>query len=609
MISLPRTAAVLALPAIAGYLLLSDTDDASPSSGPSSLPVRGPLGLGLLVLFASLPFWLPGLVVSIRMFLFTKLNGDQGVQFPNSDVGADQFKALYANKNAKIRSRQKNVGLSDLFWYFLCPGPDIHQEHVETGTHLHSMVHLGTKLMLTVPTERVEALAAKACRIRFCSEAGMRELGFNPASAASVSSASDLGVGVPNWSIVRLRDMFFPTFARFWYELLFDEEPSEHAIRLIVASGQNVINALKATELRDMAARNALTDFVREKMEGGALAEVVEAATKGMTPQERALHVQGVFFHTGCVQMSEAMAHTALALAQHPEFADRLAHDTDGVEMDLFLTEVLRCWPLFGIAHRIASAPISIPGTSGKPVAIPEGTVMCFNYPAYHSVGYDKPSSFLPDRWRTLSKKDANYLPFGSMRNRPCPGQRVALLVMKEMTKVIVERAQFRTAVRHDRSLPGRGICLVMPRTPVDAKGTGLAPSTSSAPSSSSSSSFSSSSSSSPSSSPSSSAPSTSMSALPAVHSRPQFGVTPQLWRMRLTDTIDNVTRSVVQLFVGTYLVIDAKRQRLARTYQEGQTPRGPRPDYHTKPAPPVVPSSVARGASSPPASSPGASP
>ena len=45
---------------------------------------------------------------------------------------------------------------------------------------------------------------------------------------------------------------------------------------------------------------------------------------------------------------------------------------------------MMQAWPLFGIAHRITSDPIQTTARNGKPVTIPEGTVLCFNYPAFH---------------------------------------------------------------------------------------------------------------------------------------------------------------------------------------------------------------------------------
>jgi cytochrome P450 len=103
------------------------------------------------------------------------------------------------------------------------------------------------------------------------------------------------------------------------------------------------------------------------------------------------------------------------------------------------LRETLRVWPLFGIAHRITSDDIEIPTPAGAGTTttktktktttiIPKGSVLCFNYPKYHSSGFDDASKFIPERWAHARERDSNYSPFGAARNRPCPGKRLSLV-------------------------------------------------------------------------------------------------------------------------------------------------------------------------------------
>ena len=272
------------------------------------------------------------------------------MQLPNDTVGIEQYKALYAHPHARLRSKQNTVGLSDLFWYFLCPGPDIHQEHVESGTALYNAVAETTKVLLNVPTERLEVSGATLphdlCGMYSIDKPWSRfvqKLATKHALARFQPGVGPLGVGCEPWGVVRLRDFFFPMMARFFYEIVFDEACPDEAVALIVASGQNVVNSIKCTELRDMAARNRLTAYIMRKLEGGALASVCREHNSQLSLEEQALYVQGVFFHTGCVQMSEAMAHTCLAVASHPKEQQKLLDDDkDGTYMDLFITEVLR---------------------------------------------------------------------------------------------------------------------------------------------------------------------------------------------------------------------------------------------------------------------------
>jgi hypothetical protein len=150
--------------------------------------------------------------------------------------------------------------------------------------------------------------------------------------------------------------------------------------------------------------------------------------------------------------------------------------------------------------------------------------------------------------------------------------QRVATLCMHVMTRVIVERAQFFSAVTHDRSLPGRGLCLMVPNRPL-AKAAmwtiGACHGSSAGTSADSSSNGGAGSS--------------------AVNRRPEPACVAPLavcmWRMRVQDTVDGLFRSVLQLLLGTVTLLHARQQRLAYRYQRGETPRGPRPEYHTAPA------------------------
>src|SRR5215831_7688614 len=77
----------------------------------------------------SLPYWIPAAVIALRMRIFTRVNGEEGLAIPGELVDASLFKQVYSHSAADGRSR--GAALSDLFWYWLSPGPEIHQEHLE----------------------------------------------------------------------------------------------------------------------------------------------------------------------------------------------------------------------------------------------------------------------------------------------------------------------------------------------------------------------------------------------------------------------------------------------------------------------------------------------
>lgn len=398
------------------------------------------------------------------------------------------------------------MGLSDLFWYFLSPGAHIHQEHVETSDPRYALVSSLTRKLCAVPEEKLAAMGARY--------------------AEELLSAESVG----DWTLTRLRTFWFPCFSRLFYEVVFEEECPGDVVDILVGGGNDVISALKCTKMRDMEMRGRLTAHIRGLIERGKCAHL--GLDESIPLEEWALFIQGVFFSTACVQMSEAMAHCALVLAQHPECQDKLlcalsdeatreaeastSPHTPGY-IKLFVTEVLRLFPLFGIAHRITSEPIEL--ASGT--TLPTGSVLCFNYPAYHKSGYIRPNDFLPERWRTLKVKDANYIPFGVPANRPCPGQTMGLVLMRAILKVMVRRVEFQTPIAHSRSLPCGGYCIVHRRdAPPAARLQGA---------------------------------------------RLQGTLT----MMKLRETADNFTRSMQQLFYATRMLLHSRDLRLAQRYFE----------------------------------------
>jgi hypothetical protein len=390
----------------------------------------------LLLALVSFPHWFTAIVIAIRMRAFTKLNSDHGVEFPNADVEGRDMLKLYSNENA--RGRSLGAELSDLFWYFLCPGPELHQEQVENGL-MYDVLSDATAKLLGSPASVLEEVGARHAEALFA-----RQLPHNNSLMTC-----------------RLRDFYFPLMTTIMYELIFAEAIDSKTLNLLQSTGENVVNAIKFSSFRNMKLRNKTTEFLIAKLSNPA---TVLAAGDGvfdqrLTLREKALHLQGAFFVTGCVQMSEALAHTTLALAQHPEVCNKLFRllqedeKAAGQYLTLVIDEVLRVWPLFGIAHRITSAPITAPG--GK--VYPTGSVFCFNYPKFHHSGFDSPEEFKPERWLTLGKTKANYMPFGVMANRPCPAQRVSLILTKAIIRVAVLRATFFSSASHIRSLPCRG--------------------------------------------------------------------------------------------------------------------------------------------------------
>jgi hypothetical protein len=426
---------------------------------------------------------LPQAVVALRMRVFTWVNGDEGIPVPGPLVGADRFVEVYSHPAASGRSR--GAALSDLFWYWLAPGPHVHQEHLETGERYDEVART-TRRFLARPRAEIAALTER-CTRHVLDELGTRDM-----------------------RLVRLRDLTMPIWAEVYYELVFGEVCPSNARALIVANATDVITALKCCGLRHLERRRQLTRFLRDRLASGP---PVQPLPTSLSPEEQAWYLQGTFFNTAVVQMSEAMAHLLLALAQNPDIQRRLAAEPeDHVYAERVIDESLRRFPLFGIAHRITTGEIVVGDAS-----LPMGSVLCFDYPEFHATGFERPEVFDPDRWLHLDHRDANYIPFGVTANRPCPARGIAPLTMRVVAHEMLRRFELHSTAAHTRSLPNRGPCLLARRNGPP--------------------------------------PPRRRAALLAV--------------MRVRDRWEDLWRSAVQLVLGTYMVVDARRQRLAQRYFE----------------------------------------
>ncbi len=429
----------------------------------------------------SMPHWLPPMVIRLREWIFTRVNGTEGIPVPGPLVGAVHFERVYSDPAADGRSR--GAGLSDLFWYWLAPGPQMHQEHLEPGERYRSVAKVTRKVLAIPHVESDKRATAAARRILERLRAGAT-------------------------SHVRLRDLMMPIWAEVYFELVFDEPCPPEVRDLIVGNADDVVAALKGTSLRHMARRDRLTRYLLGRLEAGTCPVTLPPE---FTLQETAWYLQGAFFNTAVVQMSEAMAHVLLAIAQHPDVQRELTATLDEDDaLDRVIDETLRVHPLFGVAHRITSAPIEV----GERLTLPAGSVLLFNYLAFQRTGPAADDRFDPERWRTLKRADAHFIPFGITANRACPARGSAPVMMRAVTREVLRRFSLTSSASHTRSLPSRGPAYL---TPAGAEPPGPT----------------------------------------------------RLTRMRLADRWADAGRSVRQLVLGTYMVVDARRQRLCATYFE----------------------------------------
>ncbi|MBD7918210.1 cytochrome P450 [Cellulomonas sp. Sa3CUA2] len=437
-------------------------------------PVVAAAAAGLVVAW-TLPRWLPRAVVRLRERVFAWVNGSEGIPVPGPLVGAEHFERVYSDPAADGRSA--GAGLSDLFWYWLAPGAHMHQEHLEPGDRYRTVART-TRQVLAVRHARSDELATAAAR---------RALDALPDDRAS---------------LVRLRDLLMPVWAEVYHELVFDEPCPPAARALVVANADDVVTALKGTGLRHMDRRDRLTAYLRERVEDGTCPVVLPPP---FTAQETAWYLQGAFFNTAVVQMSEAAAHVLLCAGAYGPARDQVDDDD---ALDRLVDETLRVHPLFGVAHRITSAPIRV----DDDVTLPTGSVLLFNYLAYQRTGAADDDVFDPERWRTLRHHDAHFIPFGVTANRACPARGSAPVMLRAVLREVLRRYDVTSTGAHTRSMPNRGPAYL---TPVGVAGPGRA----------------------------------------------------RLGALRLADRWADVGRSVQQLVLGTAMVLEARRLQPCTTY------------------------------------------
>ncbi|OPF80238.1 cytochrome [Streptomyces antioxidans] len=397
-----------------------------------------------VALTASLPYWLPRTVIALRVRLFARVNGEEGIPAPGREVPVEEFKRVYGHPAANGRSR--GAALSDLFWYWLSPGPEVHQEHLEPGPRYDDVARSTRQILAGLSRERWSELVGR-CTRRVLDELDERTGGHGTREHR-----------------VRLRDLMMPVWAEVYYEVVFREPCPPHVRDLIVANAEDVVSALKCTSLRHMDRRDRLTAYLRERLAGDPPPVPLPSL---LTERERAYYLQGTFFNTAVVQTSEAMAHLLLALATHRGVQDRLhSGEEDDGYLDRVIDETLQHFPLFGVAHRITTDEIP---RAGRP-AIPAGSVLLFNYPEYQRSGATGPPRFDPGRWLSADTRPTAFIPFGVTANRPCPARGFAVLTMRVAAEEVLRRFRLASTAEHTRSLPSRGPCLLIPHTPRRAR-------------------------------------------------------------------------------------------------------------------------------------------
>jgi hypothetical protein len=370
----------------------------------------------LVVVLLCLAYPIQTLVIKVRNYAFLKMN-------------RKVFKQVYKNPCAHMRSR--GAGLADLFWYFLSPGPHMHQETMDEGS-LYDNISVLTRQILAKPADAFRNLITKHTQHYVDQQATQSQ------------------------ELIRLRDLMIPIWANFFYELLFDEAPNKEELQLIVANATEFIQTVKCVKLRNMKPRYAVVELMKKKIMEGKFSK---SFPLDLSLDDKAFYLRGIYLTSAITQLSEAVSHVLLCLAEHPDYQEKILTGDEDI-LDKVVMETLRLYPLFGISLRILTGDVTV----DEQTVLKKGTAICFHHPSFHRMGYQDANEFKPERWDTQTRRDANYIPFGVVGNHSCPAQGLATIAIPACVKIMVKHFTFKIATKHTRSQVLRGPCLMVRR-------------------------------------------------------------------------------------------------------------------------------------------------
>jgi hypothetical protein len=373
-------------------------------------------------------------VAAQRLKIFS--NGVETLVLPSDEIRGKKVEWLLAHEHTRSKTGTSARALIEYFHYPV----DCHQENLEDSP-LHLSLAKATDRILSVPSKQLNDIAAQ-----------------------HLAHIADLIQADKTHAVLRLRDMLLPALAKIFYSIIFRVECSDEVARTLAANTRNVLRAIKGMSLPDLSLRQTALACIEEELDRQD--GCAHLFTDGNDPacelsiRTRAKHIQGVFFNTGMIQVSEFASHVLVAVAQHPDVEQALLdHPDDNSYVERVLTETLRMYPLFGVTNRVTTE--DIPLDNG--LEIEKGVQLLFNFERHQRVGYDAADTFNPDRWKQTKLSEANYMPFGAGYRR-CPAERVSRALTKAIALAVLRDYTVHAPILHDRPLEGGGLCCIFRR-------------------------------------------------------------------------------------------------------------------------------------------------
>jgi hypothetical protein len=353
--------------------------------------------------------------------------------FPSRGVSGKMVETIYKHSST---ARPEDTVFRSMVNYFHRPA-DIHQERLPLG-ELYSKLARATSRVLSLRAEDIRDRADRYIR----------------------EEVEKIVCGKEPWRRIRLWDFIAPASARFLFELVFHERLPENRMHLFYDAATDVLQGIKGIVAPDMDRRLPLLAYLHERILIADGCREIFDEDPELTPEIKAKHLQGVFFQTGIIQITECVCHTLVEISKNPQVAARMLESDalDGQYADDVVAESLRLFPLFGVNRRLAAKDIEV----SPSLTIPAGVGVVVDFEAHQRTGHPRPRCFLPERWRTSEVAQGGYMPFG-LGARRCPAEKLSKNACRAFVVGVIRELTVHSPIQHTRTLDGRALCCLTP--------------------------------------------------------------------------------------------------------------------------------------------------
>ncbi|XP_046601309.1 uncharacterized protein LOC107216979 [Neodiprion lecontei] len=268
------------------------------------------------------------------------------------------------------------------------------------------------------------------------------------------------------------RLMFEPSFAKSLIQniMLFIPVPSRiMKTRFIPKEVDQFIRKVVKDVIKHREERGGkYTDFLQLMIETKKNAKV-DLSLEQLVDNDVIASRAGSFFFDVYESINVTLSFLVFQIAEHPEVQDRLRQevvdivsDSGGltyeavqrmVYMDRVINESARLYPAFGALFKRCTNDTELVGSDGITCQVSTGTSIVIPVAALHMDPeyWPKPEEFNPERFTEENKQRRHkfvYLPFGG-GPRICPGQRVAVFIVKAAVATIIQKYRFDVSSRN----------------------------------------------------------------------------------------------------------------------------------------------------------------